>query len=289
MGMGSYSVRYTAAIATDPGEILSEADMMHTHKKPSIVVIIPALNEEQAISGVVQRIPDFVDRIIVADNGSTDRTAGRARAAGADVVEVPIAGYGRACLAGVAEAGDADILVFLDGDGSDVPSEMDLLLAPIISGELDMVIGSRAMGVAEAGSLTVPQRFGNGLACLLMKLFWGGSYTDLGPFRAIRRSAYERLDMTAPTFGWTVEMQVRALKQKLAVADIPVSYKNRIGVSKISGTVRGVVMAGAYILGTIFAEKLGRGPRPARQRRLPKQTFELPGLRDVSAQLKRVA
>jgi hypothetical protein len=151
-----------------------------------------------------------------------------------------------------------------------------------------MVIGSRAMGVAETGSLTITQRFGNRLACVLMKLFWGGHYTDLGPFRAIRRSAYERLAMTAPTFGWTVEMQVRALKQKLAVADVPVSYKNRIGVSKISGTVRGVIMAGAYILGTIFAEKLGRGPKPALERRLPKQTFELPGIRDASTQLKRV-
>lgn len=258
--------------------------------KPKIAVIIPALNEELAIAGVVESIPSFVDRIIVADNGSTDRTAIRARAAGAEVVSVPEAGYGRACLAGVAAAGEAaDILVFIDGDGSDVAPEMDLLLAPILSGDVDMVIGSRAMGIAEIGSLTLPQRFGNRLACVLMTLFWGGTYTDLGPFRAIRRSAYERLDMTAPTFGWTVEMQVRALKQKLAVADVPVSYKNRIGVSKISGTVRGVVMAGAYILGTIFAEKLGRGPKPARQRHLPVQHFELPGIRDVSVKLKRVA
>ena len=204
-------------------------------------------------------------------------------------MSVPVAGYGRACLAGVAEAGETDILVFLDGDGSDVPEEMDLLLAPILSGEVDMVIGSRALGVAEAGSLTVTQRFGNSLACRLMRLFWGGTYTDLGPFRAIRRSAYERLGMTAPTFGWTVEMQVRALKQKLAVADVPVSYKNRIGVSKISGTVRGVVMAGAYILGTIFAERMGRGPKPARARHLPKRQFEVQGIRDVSTQLKRVA
>lgn len=262
---------------------------MAVEVRPSIAVIIPALNEEQAIGGVVRRIPDFVDRIIVADNGSTDHTAKRAEAAGAEIVSVPIAGYGRACLAGVAAAGEVDILVFLDGDGSDVPEEMDLLLAPILSGEVDMVIGSRAMGVSEAGSLTLPQRFGNRLACVLMKLFWGGTYTDLGPFRAIRRTAYERLDMTAPTFGWTVEMQVRALKQKLAVADVPVSYKNRIGVSKISGTVRGVVLAGAYILGTIFAERLGRGPRPAKQRALPKRRFELPGINEPSAQLKRVA
>jgi glycosyltransferase involved in cell wall biosynthesis len=261
---------------------------MPTLSTPSIVVIIPALNEEQAIGGVVSRIPGFIDRIIVADNGSTDRTAARARAAGAEVVFVPEAGYGRACLAGVAAAGSADILVFLDGDGSDVPEEMGLLLAPILSGELDMVIGSRAMGVVEKGALTITQRFGNGLACMLMKLFWGGRYTDLGPFRAIRRSAYDRLGMTAPTFGWTVEMQVRALKQKLAVADLPVTYTNRIGVSKISGTLRGVVLAGTYILGTIFAEKMGRGPKPAAQRKLPSRAFDVSGAREISPQLKRV-
>lgn len=264
------------------------AQIKHVQTEPVIAVVIPALNEEQAIGGVIARIPDFVDRIIVADNGSTDRTAARARVAGAEVVSVPLAGYGRACLAGVAAASDADILVFLDGDGSDVPEQMDRLLAPILSGELDMVIGSRSLGTAEAGSLTLPQRFGNGLACALMKAFWGGTYTDLGPFRAIRRSAYERLAMRAPTFGWTVEMQVRALKQKLAVGDVPVDYTNRIGVSKISGTVRGVVLAGAYILGTIFAERIGRGPKPARERRLPARRFDLPRL-ERSSELKRVA
>jgi len=246
-----------------------------------IAVIIPALNEEQAIRGVVSRIPDFVSEIIVADNGSTDRTAERARAAGARVISVPLAGYGRACLAGVAQATEANILVFIDGDGSDVPEEMGALVAPILSGEVDMVIGSRVLGHAEAGSLTVPQRFGNWLACALMKLFWGAEYTDLGPFRAIRRSAYDELDMVAPTYGWTVEMQVRALKRKLAVADIPVNYKQRIGTSKISGTVRGVVLAGAYILGTIFAEKLGRGPKPAQARVLPEE-FNLNQYKAVS-------
>jgi len=241
---------------------------------PNIAVIIPALNEEAAIGGVVSRIPAFVDQIIVADNGSTDRTARRALAAGAEVVSVPIAGYGRACLAGVAEAKAADILVFLDGDGSDAPEEMAELVAPILSGEADMIIGSRVLGDAEAGSLTLPQRFGNRLACVLMRLFWGAKYTDLGPFRAIRRTAYDQLDMVAPTYGWTVEMQVRALKQKLAVGDVPVSYAKRIGVSKISGTVRGVVLAGVYILGTIFAERLGRGPKPAKSRLKP-QVFRI--------------
>ncbi|MEO0882073.1 MAG: glycosyltransferase family 2 protein [Pseudomonadota bacterium] len=261
---------------------------MIVQSNPRISVIIPALNEEAAIGNVVRRIPDFVSEVIVADNGSTDRTAIRARAAGARVVHVPKAGYGRACLAGVSEAGASDILVFIDGDGSDVPEEMGALLAPILSGDVDMVIGSRALGQAERGALTLPQQFGNRLACSLMRLFWGAKYTDLGPFRAIRREAYERLQMTAPTFGWTVEMQVRALKQKLAVADIPVSYRQRIGVSKISGTVRGVVLAGAYILGTIFAERLGRGPKPARQRAIPK-TYDTSvlGLPAPSAQVKR--
>ncbi|MEO1405590.1 MAG: glycosyltransferase family 2 protein [Pseudomonadota bacterium] len=255
---------------------------------PKISVIIPALNEEAAIAGVIGRIPDFVTDIIVADNGSTDETAARARDAGARVVYVPEAGYGRACLAGVAEAGKTDILVFIDGDGSDVPEEMGDLLAPVINGTVDMVIGSRALGNAERGSLTLPQRFGNRLACSLMRLFWGAEYTDLGPFRAIRREAYEHLDMTAPTFGWTVEMQVRALKQKLAVADVPVSYKQRIGVSKISGTVRGVVLAGTYILGTIFAERLGRGPKPARQRAIPSAyDSSFLGLPPTSTEVKR--
>lgn len=261
---------------------------MNNNDSPKISVIIPALNEEAAIAGVIKRIPGFVSEIIVADNGSTDQTALRAQAAGARVVYVPEAGYGRACLAGVAETANTDILVFIDGDGSDVPEEMGGLLAPILNGEVDMVIGSRALGNAERGSLTLPQRFGNRLACSLMRLFWGARYTDLGPFRAIRRDAYERLQMTAPTFGWTVEMQVRALKQKLAVADIPVSYRQRIGVSKISGTVRGVVLAGTYILGTIFAERVGRGPKPARQRSIPK-TYDtaLLGRSAASYQFKR--
>lgn len=256
---------------------------------PKIVVVIPALNEEQAIAGVISRVPGFVSLVIVADNGSTDATALRARAAGADVVHVPEPGYGRACLAGVAAAGACDVLVFLDGDGSDMPEQMDRLVAPILSGEVDMVIGSRALGQAEKGSLTPPQRFGNRLACSLMQLFWGAKYTDLGPFRAIRRSAYDRLDMTAPTFGWTVEMQVRALKQKLAVADVPVDYARRIGVSKISGTLKGVVLAGAYILGTIFAERLGRGPKPVSVRKLPTPLDMRAVAAPLSPELKRVA
>lgn len=229
--------------------------------KTLISVIIPALNEARAIGRVIERIPDIAEEIIVADNGSTDDTAALAEAAGARVISAPEQGYGNACLAGVAAASDtATIFVFLDGDGQDTPETMDALLAPIVSGQADLVIGSRALGQAEAGSLTFPQRFGNWLACFLMKLIWGATYTDLGPFRAITRDAYERLDMQAPTYGWTVEMQVRALKHGLRTQDVPMNYYRRIGKSKISGTVRGVVLAGVYILGTIFVEALRPDP-----------------------------
>ena len=221
---------------------------------PVINVVIPAMNEEKAVGKVIAEIPDIVSRIIVANNGSTDKTADVARAAGAEVVDVPIAGYGRACLAGIQIAQPCDILVFIDGDASDFPEELTRLVQPIIDDETDFVIGSRLTGESEKGSLTVPQQFGNALACWLMRLFWGGKFTDLGPFRAIRMNALERLNMQAPTFGWTVEMQVRALKHRLRYTEQPVRYRHRIGTSKISGTVKGVIMAGGYILGTIFYE-----------------------------------
>lgn len=223
-------------------------------KSPIINVVIPAMNEEQAIGKVIAEVPKSVSRIIVANNNSTDKTADVARAAGAEVVDVPIAGYGRACLAGIELAQPCDILVFIDGDASDYPEELNSLVQPILDNEADFVIGSRLSGEAESGSLTVPQQFGNALACWLMRLFWDGKFTDLGPFRAIRMTALAQLKMQAPTFGWTVEMQVRVLKYKLRYTEIPVRYRNRIGVSKISGTVRGVIMAGIYILGTIFYE-----------------------------------
>ena len=226
---------------------------------PTVAIVIPALNEEAAIGQVVRSVVERVDSVVVADNGSTDRTAEVARAAGAQVVSVPEPGYGRACLAGIA-ANESDIVVFMDGDASDDPADLDALLAPIREGRADFVVGSRRAGEAEAGSLTLPQRFGNALACGLMRLIWGGRFTDLGPFRAIRRDALERLHMQAPTFGWTVEMQVRALKAGLPYTEVPVRYRRRIGKSKISGTVRGVVMAGTYILGTIGVEAL-RGNR----------------------------
>jgi len=221
---------------------------------PVVKIVIPARNEEGAIGKVVSSVVQHVDAVVVADNGSTDATAKTAREAGADVVYVQEPGYGRACLAAIAAAGEFDILVFMDGDASDDPTDLPKLLAPILSGQADMVIGSRILGNCDPGALTVQQRFGNTLACWLMNLFWGFRFTDLGPFRAITRKSYNRLNMQAPTFGWTVEMQVRALQLKLNCAEVPVHYRARIGVSKISGTVRGVVLAGWYILGTIFWE-----------------------------------
>ena len=220
------------------------------------VIIIPALNEEDAIGGVVAGVHDQVDRVIVVDNGSTDQTAERAAEAGAEVVYVAKPGYGRACLAGVAVASDCDLLIFMDGDGADDPTDLPDLIAPVLRGEADLVIGSRALGRTEIGALTLPQRWGNALATCLMRWFWNGPFTDLGPFRAIRRTSYQRLAMQAPTFGWTVEMQVRALKQNLRCTEVPVAYRRRIGVSKISGTIKGVILAGAFILGTIFREAL---------------------------------
>lgn len=223
-------------------------------KDPVIKVVIPARNEVRAITKVIEAIPDFVDEIIIADNGSTDGTAEAARAAGAKTVYVETPGYGRACLAGIEKAGACDILVFLDGDASDYPEDMTQMLAPILSGDKDFMVGSRLNPTLENGALTLPQRFGNKLACFLMKLFWKSTFTDLGPFRAITKPALESLNMQAPTFGWTVEMQTRALKQGLRYGEVPVRYRPRIGTSKISGTMSGVILAGYYILSTIFVE-----------------------------------
>ncbi len=220
------------------------------------VIIIPALNEEEAIGDVVRGVVDKTDQVIVVDNGSSDRTAEIAAHAGADVVKAHPAGYGRACMAGVAAAPEAELLIFMDGDGADDPGDLSALTAPILMGEVDFVVGSRALGQVDQGALTLPQRWGNTLATFLMKVLWGGQFTDLGPFRAIKRSAYESLKMQAPTYGWTVEMQVRALKKRLRCLEVPVRYRRRIGVSKISGTIKGVVLAGTYILGTIARERL---------------------------------
>ena len=227
--------------------------------KPRVSIVIPALDEEAAIGGVVASVRERVARVIVADNGSTDATAEVARAAGAEVVRVPRAGYGRACLAGIERAGDSDIVVFMDGDASDDPDDLEALLAPILSGEAVFTVGSRLREDAERGALTLPQRFGNRLACTLMRVIWGSRFTGLGPFRAIRREALEDLRMRAPTYGWTVEMQVRALKAGLTYREVPVRYRRRIGTSKISGTVRGMMLAGWYILSTIAREALPGG------------------------------
>ncbi len=222
----------------------------------TVSVIIPALNEEQSIGKVISAIPSWVDDIVVGDNGSTDRTAEVARTHGARVASEPRRGYGSACLAGMAALSDPDVVVFLDGDFSDHPEEMGLLVDPIVGGEADMVIGSRLLGERQVGALTPQARLGNWLACLLMRLFWRRTYTDLGPFRAIRHAALEGLRMRDPDYGWTVEMQVKAARRGLRVREVPVSYRRRTGKSKVSGTVRGVVGAGTKILWTIFQAAL---------------------------------
>jgi len=219
-----------------------------------IHVVIPALNEEQAIPRVLDAIPSWVDRIIVVDNGSTDRTAQVASAHGAHVVHEAHRGYGAACLAGIAAIERGDVVVFLDADYSDDPALMDSLVDPIVRDEMDMVIGSRVLGHAESGSLTLPQRFGNALACKLMRWTFGAKHTDLGPFRAVSLPALRRMNMTDRTYGWTVQMQVRAARLGLRVCEVPVSYRKRIGQSKISGTLRGIIGAGTKILSTLAVE-----------------------------------
>jgi glycosyltransferase involved in cell wall biosynthesis len=219
----------------------------------NICVIIPTLNEETAIGKVIADIPDWVDVIIVSDNGSKDGTIEIASELGAIVLKGEGGGYGAACLTGIKALPDTcDIVVFVDGDYSDYPDRMDALVDPIIGGDAQLVIGSRTLGNAQAGSLTLPQVFGNWLACFLIKLFWGVKYTDLGPFRAIERNALKRLKMTDKAFGWTVQMQLHSIFYDVKTIEVPVDYKPRIGRSKISGTIRGTVLAGWAILGTIL-------------------------------------
>ncbi len=231
---------------------------------PVIAVVIPARNEALALPHVLGAIPARVDHVIVADNGSTDGSADVARTHGARTVNVPQAGYGRACLAAIADAETlgADIIVFLDGDHSDYPEQMPQLYAPIVAGEADMVIGSRTRGRRTARALTPQQIFGNALACWLIARIWGYRYTDLGPFRAIRTSALRQLAMAEQTYGWTVEMQIRAVQHRLRIIEVPVDYRARIGKSKVSGTVRGVVLAGYYILAMIARAALSPPPAP---------------------------
>jgi len=233
-----------------------------------VAVVMPALNEARAIGHVLDAIPDWVSRVVVADNGSTDDTAAVARGRGAVVVHEPRRGYGAACLRGLAALaelpadspfpGTPDVVVFLDADCSDDAGEMGRLVGPIAAGDADLVIGSRVLGRAEPGSLTPPQRFGNALATALLRRLWGVRCTDLGPFRAIRYEHLVRLAMDDLGYGWTVQMQARAAAAGYRVAEVPVSYRRRIGQSKISGTVRGVVGAGTKILSTIARERLRR-------------------------------
>lgn len=223
-----------------------------------VALIIPALDEQDTIAEVVRGVDgDLVDRVVVVDNGSVDATAKRAVEAGACVVSEPRRGYGSACMAGIAAAPEADVLVFLDGDGSDDPAEIQSLVARLVELKLDMVVGSRTRGEREQGSLTPVQAFGNLLTCSLVRLFWGMHFTDLGPFRAVTRAALQRLRMRDPDFGWTIEMQVKAAQQRLCVEEIPVKYRRRRGGrSKVSGTVLGSYRAGRRILGYVLAAKL---------------------------------
>jgi glycosyltransferase involved in cell wall biosynthesis len=226
------------------------------HNPPIIDVIIPAYNEEQSISKVIVEIPDFVRHVVVADNNSTDRTGEAARSKGAVVVFEPQKGYGKACLAAMdwikSQDMQPDIVVFLDGDYSDYPEEMRELLLPILDDKVDMVIGSRALGQRESGSMTLPQVFGNWLATNMMKHIQGARFSDLGPFRAIVWEKLLRLNMQDQNFGWTIEMQIKAHKAGLRYTEIPVNYRKRIGVSKVSGTIKGVLGAGYKIILTIF-------------------------------------
>ena len=221
-----------------------------------IYVIIPALNEEEAIARVIADIPESVTEVIVIDNGSTDRTPEVARRAGATVLKESRAGYGYACLKGITYLKDqqqnGDIIVFLDGDYSDYPEELTSLVAPIEKGDYDLVIGTRNNPLLQKGALTPQQRFGNALATRLMALLYGGKYSDLGPFRAISFDALDQLNMQDKTYGWTVEMQLKALKYQLRYTEVPVNYRPRIGESKVSGTLKGTIMAGYKILGWIF-------------------------------------
>jgi len=222
--------------------------------------VIPALDEERAIGRVLAELPrEHVREVVVVDNGSTDRTAEVARAAGATVVHEPRRGYGAACLAGLARLRDRppEIVAFLDADGSDDPAQLPELLEPILAGRADLVIGSRALGERERGALTPVQAAGNRLAVLLLRWLFGARFTDLGPFRAVRWGALEALRMRDHDYGWTVEMQARAARARLRTAEVPVRYRRRVGRSKISGTLRGAAGAGWKILFTIARVRLG--------------------------------
>jgi glycosyltransferase involved in cell wall biosynthesis len=220
-----------------------------------IAVIIPAFNEEKSIGKVVNAIPkDLVQTIIVVNNNSTDETVNAANSAGAIVLTENRKGYGWACLAGMdyLKNQSPEIIVFLDGDFSDYPEEIAQLIQPILEQNMDMVIGSRVLGKREKGSLLHQQRFGNWLATKLIRLFYGAKFTDLGPFRAIRYDKLIALNMADKTYGWTIEMQIKAAKKKYHFCEVPVRYRKRIGVSKVSGTIKGTLLAGIKIIFAVF-------------------------------------
>ena len=224
--------------------------------KPIIKVIIPAYNEQNSIAKVINDIPKIVDEVIVINNNSADNTEINAKKAGATVLIERRKGYGYACLKGMdyiaKQKTKPEIVVFLDGDYSDYPEQLTAIINPIIKENIDFVIGSRVKELREDGAMTPQQIFGNWLATSLMKLFFGAKFTDLGPFRAIKYNKLLALKMEDKTYGWTVEMQLKALKQKLNYTEVPMKYRNRIGVSKVSGTVKGSIFAGIKILSWIF-------------------------------------
>ena len=221
-----------------------------------IKVIIPAFNEADSIAHVINEIPKTVSEVIVVNNNSTDDTVKNAEKAGATVLTETRKGYGYACLKGLdyiaAKSKQPDIIVFIDGDYSDYPEELNKIVAPILENNIDFVVGARTKSLREEGSMTPQQVFGNWLATFLMSLFFGAKFTDLGPFRAIKYEKLKELNMEDKTYGWTVEMQLKVLKKKMTYTEVPVRYKRRIGISKVSGTVKGSIFAGIKILGWIF-------------------------------------
>ena len=231
----------------------------------NVTVVVPALNEAGCIGGLVAAVlAQPVDAVIVVDNGSTDATAGMAEQAGARVVGEARRGYGYACLAGALAAWDADVLVFLDGDHSFLPAELPRLLAPLQADRADLVLGSRALGQVEPGSMPLPQRFGNWLAARLLRPLYGLPLTDLGPYRAVRRELLLALDMREMSYGWPTEMIVKAARRRARIVEVPVSYRSRrAGRSKVSGTLRGTLLAGVAILTTVLRH-LGRRQRSRR-------------------------